>query len=217
MGSTFKNQAAQEVLLCILLVILRSRSTVDLMRKEDTQRQAPVGSAHGALARPVKYKVVQIWPGLIVCKRVTVCPGHIWTALYIPRIDARLISAGLLSSLLQHTFLYSTPVVRSQECQKWQHVKSFACNKRLDFDNIRRGGETKSENSSRHWTGSLERSHPHSRLICMATVQSYDRLRHTAIFGQVCISTPSPKHVTIFASPGIDSSGCHCVRSTKNR
>jgi hypothetical protein len=24
-----------------------------------------------------KYKVVQIWPGLFVCKQVTVCPGHI--------------------------------------------------------------------------------------------------------------------------------------------
>jgi hypothetical protein len=29
------------------------------------------------------YKVVQIWPGLILCKEVTVCPGHIWTTLYI--------------------------------------------------------------------------------------------------------------------------------------
>jgi hypothetical protein len=29
------------------------------------------------------YKVVQIWPGLIVCKQVTVCPGHIWTTLYV--------------------------------------------------------------------------------------------------------------------------------------
>jgi hypothetical protein len=28
------------------------------------------------------YNVVQIWPGLIVCKQVTVCPGHIWTTLY---------------------------------------------------------------------------------------------------------------------------------------
>jgi hypothetical protein len=25
-----------------------------------------------------KYKVVQIWSGLFVCKQVTVCPGHIW-------------------------------------------------------------------------------------------------------------------------------------------
>ena len=29
------------------------------------------------------YKVVQIWPGRSVCKQVTVCPGHIWTTLYI--------------------------------------------------------------------------------------------------------------------------------------
>jgi hypothetical protein len=29
------------------------------------------------------YKVVQIWPVLFVCKQVTVCPGHIWTTLYI--------------------------------------------------------------------------------------------------------------------------------------
>jgi hypothetical protein len=33
---------------------------------------------------PLKlYKVVQIWPGLLVCKQVTVCPGHIWTTLYL--------------------------------------------------------------------------------------------------------------------------------------
>jgi hypothetical protein len=28
------------------------------------------------------YKVVRIWLGLIVCKQVTVCLGHIWTTLY---------------------------------------------------------------------------------------------------------------------------------------
>jgi hypothetical protein len=27
--------------------------------------------------------VVQIWPGLIVCTQVTVCPGHTWTTLYL--------------------------------------------------------------------------------------------------------------------------------------
>jgi hypothetical protein len=27
--------------------------------------------------------VVQIWPGRFVCKQVTVCPGHIWTTLYV--------------------------------------------------------------------------------------------------------------------------------------
>jgi hypothetical protein len=29
------------------------------------------------------YKMVQIWPGRFVCKQITVCPGHIWTTLYI--------------------------------------------------------------------------------------------------------------------------------------
>ena len=29
------------------------------------------------------YKVVQIWPGLFLCKQVTACPGHIWTTLYL--------------------------------------------------------------------------------------------------------------------------------------
>jgi hypothetical protein len=35
------------------------------------------------------YKVVQIWPGLIVCKQVTVCPGHIWTTLYVTELYDR--------------------------------------------------------------------------------------------------------------------------------
>jgi hypothetical protein len=29
------------------------------------------------------YKVVQIWQVLFVCKQVTVCPGYIWTTLYL--------------------------------------------------------------------------------------------------------------------------------------
>jgi len=32
----------------------------------------------------VIYKVVQIWPGLIVCKQAGISPGHIWTTLYLP-------------------------------------------------------------------------------------------------------------------------------------
>jgi hypothetical protein len=35
--------------------------------------------------KALMYKVVQTWPGLIVCKQVTVCPGHIWTTLYMVR------------------------------------------------------------------------------------------------------------------------------------
>jgi hypothetical protein len=40
------------------------------------------GACNSVMGPPV-YKVVQIWPGLFVCKQVTVCPGHIWTTLYI--------------------------------------------------------------------------------------------------------------------------------------
>jgi hypothetical protein len=44
---------------------------------EHKQKTDRPESIHRAL-----YKVVQIWPGLLVCKQVTVCPGHIWTTLY---------------------------------------------------------------------------------------------------------------------------------------
>jgi hypothetical protein len=35
------------------------------------------------LLQLVTYKVVQIWPGLIVCEQAAISPGHIWTTLYI--------------------------------------------------------------------------------------------------------------------------------------
>ena len=38
---------------------------------------------NGIESRRKNYKVVQIWPGLFVCKQVTVFPGHIWTTLYL--------------------------------------------------------------------------------------------------------------------------------------
>ena len=41
------------------------------------------------------YKVVQIWPGLFVCKQVTVCSGHIWTTLYFKYITRS--CAGLVN------------------------------------------------------------------------------------------------------------------------
>jgi hypothetical protein len=40
------------------------------------------------------YKVVQIWPGLFVCKQVTVCPGHIWTTLYMLLKSLNICLAG---------------------------------------------------------------------------------------------------------------------------
>jgi hypothetical protein len=42
------------------------------------------------------YKVVQIWPGLFVCKQVTVCPGHIWTTLYLQLLELPFIIGELL-------------------------------------------------------------------------------------------------------------------------
>ena len=56
----------------------------------------PVHAPHPTSQR---YKVVQIWPGRFVCKEVTVCPGHIWTALYILILSSHL-RLGLPNSLL---------------------------------------------------------------------------------------------------------------------
>ena len=67
----------------------------------------------------IKYKVVQIWPGLFVCKQVTVCPGHIWTTLYnecvfLPQFfcmqNARFLRRILLSSLVPLDVLYFSTV-----------------------------------------------------------------------------------------------------------
>ena len=43
---------------------------------------------HRLLRTISMYKVVQIWPGPFVCKQATVCPGHIWTTLYLPKYTA---------------------------------------------------------------------------------------------------------------------------------
>ena len=51
------------------------------------------------------YKVVQIWPGLIVCKQVTVCPSHIWTTLY----NALDFGGCFVTLLLYSWYLYCTP------------------------------------------------------------------------------------------------------------
>ena len=51
------------------------------------------------------YKVVQIWPGLIVCKQVTVCPGHIWTTLYY--VNIRTVRSQVFTeSVKTSAFLY---------------------------------------------------------------------------------------------------------------
>ena len=56
------------------------------------------------------YKVVQIWPGLIVCKQVTVCPGHIWTTLYFPKFKPKIYVFFLL--FLSSTIWQLLPVLK---------------------------------------------------------------------------------------------------------
>jgi hypothetical protein len=47
--------------------------------------------------------VVQIWPGRFVCKQVTVCPGHIWTTLYIRGwLNKTKKEAGIHSSIARY-------------------------------------------------------------------------------------------------------------------
>ena len=58
-----------------------------------------------------RYKVVQIWPGRFVCKQVTVCPGHIWTTLYIRHYGK--MAAGSESHLMLQ---YSHSIDRM-----WEH------------------------------------------------------------------------------------------------
>jgi hypothetical protein len=63
-----------------------STGVITMTRKSRRIRRNPCRSASLSAADHescLTYKVVQIWPGLIVCKQVTVCPGHIWTTLYI--------------------------------------------------------------------------------------------------------------------------------------
>jgi hypothetical protein len=66
----------------------------DKYKKQDTVEKAgyTLGSLH------IKYKVVQMWPGLIVCKLVTVCPGHIWTTLYYPKWETNRAATAFRAS-----------------------------------------------------------------------------------------------------------------------
>ena len=66
------------------------------------------------------YKVVQIWPGLFVCKQVTVCPGHIWTTLYFTLLCRRTSWAGLQTLL---SCSRSKGVSRKQSFSNWVQRK----------------------------------------------------------------------------------------------
>ena len=76
-----------------------NRRTVQPVASRYTDWAIPAHREQTELPRnqnSVLYKVVQIWPGLIVCKQVTVCPGHIWTTLYIQK--GRSSSPGIQSA-----------------------------------------------------------------------------------------------------------------------
>jgi hypothetical protein len=78
--------------------------------------------------------VVQIWPGLFVCKQVTVCPGHIWTTLYFIRDSCQyrdwlrlnrglpLLSSAdrlLADSLMLRTYRWTTVHSKASGARNW--------------------------------------------------------------------------------------------------
>jgi hypothetical protein len=63
------------LILCVLPCIYGIRLTSRLWNVGDDEEE--------------NCKVVQIWPGRFVCKQVTVCPGPLWTTLYISSIILR--------------------------------------------------------------------------------------------------------------------------------
>ena len=62
------------------------------------------------------YKVVQIWPGLFVCKQVTVCPGHIWTTLYVCRQIAGNLRVCNKQRLIQHLEVIRSEIPQFVSC-----------------------------------------------------------------------------------------------------
>jgi hypothetical protein len=63
--------------------------------------------------------VVQIWPGLIVCKQVTVCPDHIWTTLFIPEF---LVSLFTILFFDRWSWLWISWLLCSQIANIWQFL-----------------------------------------------------------------------------------------------
>ena len=74
------------------------------------------------------YKVVQIWPGLFVCKQGTVCPGHIWTTLYSVMA---IVNSSIVWGLFEYTEFFIAPQVHRDFlitlyfCTTWSIQTSF--------------------------------------------------------------------------------------------
>jgi hypothetical protein len=94
-------RTAYTILNCTLTVYIRTPSAAQSVRSQMTkqlqnnltQKLQPFlkGAQFSTFIAKIEYKVVQIWPGLFVCKQVTVCPGHIWTTLYFTAVFLKLI------------------------------------------------------------------------------------------------------------------------------
>ena len=81
--------------------------------------------------------MVQIWPGLFVCKQVTVCPGHIWTTLYktvrsnttnLQEVLTRLALSKLMIFKTTAQFLLSHMVLCPRVIHCVEHIASWQLN-----------------------------------------------------------------------------------------
>jgi hypothetical protein len=75
------------------------------------------------------YKVVQIWPGLFVCKHVTVCRGHTWTTLYfwIPKKVVDLSILHRLSSSQEKLVMFWIPLLSAGKHLVYLRQLIFLC------------------------------------------------------------------------------------------
>jgi hypothetical protein len=74
------------------------------------------------------YKVVQIWPGLIVCKQVTVCPGHIWTTLYNTKFSLKMSSLlhAFSFQISSKTEVNNTALSKDIHSYKWHRTSTLS-------------------------------------------------------------------------------------------
>jgi hypothetical protein len=98
------------------------------------------------------YKVVQIWPGLFLCKQVTVCPGNILTTLYdllIYLFSFEAVQTEVLSASLNKQEIKNLQLVQTKF---WLHLALIAVrNDRLFGRESRTCGVFKTK--WLHWAG----------------------------------------------------------------
>jgi hypothetical protein len=88
------------------------------------------------------HKVVQIWPGLIICKLVTVCPGHIWTTLYISLMTntfSHVVLFCAFMSVFTHQYLYYNSIFRrgmSLIAEPIEGSQAIRCSRHSCFNSV---------------------------------------------------------------------------------